>query len=77
MQLEGSAQSVVELDAPLSGFPADPNYSMSGPFRIARLPRLEHTCHKLFPQCLGTQCLLRLDVFCPKGGSTFGKLRLL
>ncbi|KAL0034145.1 hypothetical protein WJX77_000219 [Trebouxia sp. C0004] len=34
-------------------------YTSPGPFRVARLPRLEHTCHKLFPQCLGTQCLLR------------------
>ena len=40
---------------------------------MARLPRIEHTCHKLFPQCLGTQCLLRLDIFCPKGGSSFGE----
>jgi len=25
---------------------------------------------------LGTQCLLRLDVFCPKGGSSFGVCQL-
>ncbi|KAA6427900.1 MAG: hypothetical protein FRX49_02562, partial [Trebouxia sp. A1-2] len=52
--------------------PTSADYTSPGPFRVVRLPRLEHTCHKLFPQCLGTQCLLRLDVFCPKGGSSFG-----
>ena len=61
-----------QLSSPLDGL----DYTSAGPFRVARLPRLEHTCHKLFPQCLGTQCLLRLDVFCPKGGSSFGMLML-
>ena len=32
-----------------------------------RLPRLEHTCTKLFPSCIGNQCLLRIDVVYPRG----------
>ena len=49
--------------------PSDPsstNYSQPGPFVIARLPCLEHTCHKLFPACVGTQCLLRCSIFYPR-----------
>ena len=50
-----------------------PDYSRPGPFQVARLPRLEHTCHTLFPQCIGTQCLVRLDVAYPKGGASIGE----
>ncbi|KAL3132591.1 hypothetical protein ABBQ32_009124 [Trebouxia sp. C0010 RCD-2024] len=71
-QLESNLQPASETEMQSSIIPADLNYASSGPFRVARLPRIEHTCHKLFPQCLGTQCLLRLDIFCPKGGSSFG-----
>ncbi|DBA93619.1 TPA: hypothetical protein ACH3X3_013696 [Trebouxia sp. C0006] len=67
--------SVLEdSEAQASCPPVSTDYISPGPFRVVRLPRLEHTCHKLFPQCLGTQCLLRLDVFCPKGGSSIGAL---
>ncbi len=78
MQPELSLQpSVLEdSEAQPSNPPTNADYTSPGPFRVVRLPRLEHTCHKLFPQCLGTQCLLRIDVFCPKGGSSFGVCQL-
>ena len=54
---------------PPNQHPSDPNstdYSQPGPFVTARLPRLEHTCHRLFPACVGTQCLLRCSIFYPR-----------
>ena len=76
LQPEPDLQPLLEPEPQPSSVPANSDYTSPGPFRVARLPRLEHTCHKLFPQCLGTQCLLRLDIFCPKGGSSFGEAAL-
>ena len=51
---------------------AEPDYAGPGPLRVAQLPRLEHTCDVLFPACTGGRCLLRLDVFYPRGGGSAG-----
>jgi hypothetical protein len=49
-----------------------PDYTQPGPLRPMRLPRLEHTCHKCFPACYVNGCMLRVDVWYPKGGSLLG-----
>jgi hypothetical protein len=50
-----------------------PNYAAPGPFVPVRLPELEHLCTNLFPQCTADQCLIRVNVVYPKGGSTIGE----
>lgn len=45
---------------------------MAGPLQPVRLPRLEHVCSRCFPDCVGAACLLRLDIFYPRGGSSIG-----
>ncbi|GAB4816095.1 hypothetical protein N2152v2_003141 [Parachlorella kessleri] len=49
-----------------------PDYAGPGPFMPIRLPELEHLCTSLFPQCTADQCLLRIRVMYPKGGSSVG-----
>ena len=46
-----------------------PDFTQPGPCHPLRLPRLEHTCARCFPGCIGDQRLLRIDVNYPKGGS--------
>lgn len=43
-----------------------PDYTSNGPFSPASLPRLEHTCSSCFPQCVGDQCRLKIDITYPK-----------
>ncbi|KAK9908726.1 hypothetical protein WJX75_001965 [Coccomyxa subellipsoidea] len=50
------------------------DYSLPGPLTAALLPKLEHTCTRCFPACLGNRCMLSLDVVYPKGGKTHGML---
>lgn len=49
------------------------DYSLPGPLTAALLPKLEHTCTRCFPACLGNRCMLSLDVVYPKGGKIHGK----
>ena len=51
---------------------AIPDYTRPGPLQPTRLPRLEHCCAKCFPACQINGCLLRVDVWYPKGGAAFG-----
>lgn len=49
-----------------------PDYTTMGPFQAQRLPKLEHTCSQCFPACQTNKCLLRTEVWYPKGGAALG-----
>lgn len=68
LQLPGPSQALTQ-QACVERFAAyltDPDYSQQGPLEVVRLPRLEHTCTSCFPACVGTNCIIRLDVHYPK-----------
>ena len=44
---------------------AVPDYTLRGPYRVRRLPKLEHTCVSCFPRCVGDACLLSIDAYVP------------
>jgi dienelactone hydrolase len=50
-----------------------PDYSAQGPLAVQKLPKLEHTCIRCFPACQINKCLLRVDVWYPKGGLAIGQ----
>lgn len=50
-----------------------PDYTAQGPLTVQRLPKLEHTCIRCFPACQINKCLLRVDVWYPKGGPAIGQ----
>ena len=50
----------------------NPDWAGPGPLRTSRLPRLEHTCASCFPTCVGTNCIVRVDVVYPRGGADLG-----
>ena len=43
-----------------------------GPLSPMRGPHLEHTCAHCFPGCTTNACLLRVDIWYPKGGAALG-----
>jgi hypothetical protein len=49
-----------------------PDYTAPGPLQPMRGPRLEHTRARCFPVCQTNACLLRVEVWYPKGGSALG-----
>ena len=49
-----------------------PDYTAMGPLQAQRLPKLEHTCSQCFPACQTNKCLLRTEVWYPKGGTALG-----
>lgn len=49
-----------------------PDYTTMGPFQAQKLPKLEHTCSQCFPACQTNKCLLRTEVWYPKGGTALG-----
>jgi hypothetical protein len=50
-----------------------PDYTAPGPLAVQKLPKLEHTCIRCFPACQMNKCLLRVDVWYPKGGHAIGQ----
>lgn len=67
--LPAASQRCCEL---LARLPRGTGYALPGPLTPLELPRLEHTCSACFPACVGSQCLLGIDVTLPKGGAQLG-----
>lgn len=67
-----SAAAAAAGTAPAQPAVSFPNYAGPGPFQPARLPPLEHICARCFPQCTTDQCILKINVVYPRGGSTVG-----
>ena len=59
-----ASPSVVPDASPASST-AVPDYTLRGPYRVRRLPKLEHTCVSCFPRCVGDACLLSIDAYVP------------
>jgi hypothetical protein len=55
---------------PLLGLP---DFTVQGPLLAQKLPKLEHTCIRCFPACQINKCLLRVEVWYPKGGMAIGQ----
>jgi hypothetical protein len=41
-------------------------FFQAGPFKTARVERQRHTCTSCFPNCVGDECLLRVNVTYPR-----------
>lgn len=41
-------------------------FFQAGPFKTARVERQRHTCSSCFPNCVGDECLLRVNVTYPR-----------
>ena len=63
------SRSVVPDASPASSTAAAPPAAvpdtLRGPYRVRRLPKLEHTCVSCFPRCVGDACLLSIDAYVP------------